>query len=107
MEMETTTKLYATVRMRWLCSMVALGTVAASTVLELERQHLAGGPPCQGCHFAQRHVNASDNTPLSSDEVAYRFDALKRAGVREVDIWSMPIPTNFWPFIEAFAAGEV
>ena len=54
-----------------------------------------------------QNMNASDNAPLSDAEVAFRFDAVRRAGVRQVDIWSMPIPANFWPFIEAFAAGEV
>ena len=54
-----------------------------------------------------QNVNASNNTPLSYAEVAFRFDAIKKSGVKEVDIWSMPIPINFWPFIEAFAEGEV
>lgn len=53
------------------------------------------------------NVNASNNSLLSDEEVAFRFAAIKAAGVREVDIWSMPIPDNFWPFIEAFAAGAV
>jgi len=54
-----------------------------------------------------QNVNASNNTPLSYAEVAFRFDAIKKSNVKEVDIWSMPIPINFWPFIEAFAEGEV
>lgn len=53
------------------------------------------------------NVNASDNSLLSDEEVAFRFSAIKAAGVTEVDIWSMPIPDNFWPFLEDFATGGV
>jgi len=49
------------------------------------------------------NVNASDSSHLSDEEVAFRFAAIKSAGVREVDIWSMPIPDNFWPFLHDFA----
>ena len=25
-------------------------------------------------------------------------------GAQEIDIWDMPLPDNWWPFIDAFAA---
>lgn len=53
-----------------------------------------------------QNVNATDNSPLSDEEVGFRFAAIKAAGVHEIDIWSMPIPPNFWPFIESFVRDE-
>lgn len=46
-------------------------------------------------------VNATDETsPLSTEEIQYRFDLIAQAGVKEVDIWRMPIPENFWNVIQ-------
>jgi hypothetical protein len=50
-------------------------------------------------------VNASSEQPLGVQEVAYRFDLMAQYGIQELDIWNMPIPDNWWGFIEAFAFG--
>ena len=46
-------------------------------------------------------VNATDETSaLSTAEIQYRFDTIASSSVKEVDIWRMPIPDNFWDVIE-------
>jgi hypothetical protein len=51
-------------------------------------------------------VNASDNQPLSMQEIEYRFNLIKESGAQEVDVWAMPIPDTLWMFLERFVAGE-
>lgn len=47
-------------------------------------------------------VNATDNSPLSFDEMQWRFQLMRDAGVEEVDIWCSPVPENWWPLLHAF-----
>ena len=48
-------------------------------------------------------VNATDeSSPLSTEEIQYRFDLIAKAGVKEVDIWRMPMPQTFWDVIGDF-----
>ena len=49
-------------------------------------------------------VNATDESPLSTEELQYRFDLITKAGVTEIDLWRMPIPPNFWQVLENFVS---
>lgn len=51
-------------------------------------------------------VNASDGSAIVDSEVAFRFNAIEEAGVDSIAIWDMPIPENFWPYIESFLAND-
>eukprot|EP00605_Chrysophyceae_sp_TOSAG23-4_P002454 GSChrysophyteH1.ASY1.ANO1.2713.1 assembled CDS len=51
-------------------------------------------------------VNASDGSPIVDSEVAFRFNAIEEANVNSIAIWDMPIPDNFWPYIESFLADD-
>ncbi|KJE94515.1 hypothetical protein CAOG_05148 [Capsaspora owczarzaki ATCC 30864] len=50
-------------------------------------------------------VNADNNQPLSPADIKFRFDAIVAANVNVIGIWCMPIPDQFWPFIDAYMAG--
>ena len=39
---------------------------------------------------------------LSSEEIAIRFNAMLQSGVVEVDLWNMPVPDSFLPFLHTF-----
>jgi len=41
-------------------------------------------------------------TPYSDSELKMRFDKIKESNIQEIDIWMMPIPENWWPFLEKF-----
>ena len=47
-------------------------------------------------------VNASTNARIPIDEVSWRFQQIKASGAVEVDIWRMPVPPLWWPFIADF-----
>ena len=47
-------------------------------------------------------VNATDGSPISDAQVAFRFQSLEAAGVDSIALWDMPIPDHWWPHIEAF-----
>lgn len=47
-------------------------------------------------------VNASTEELMSLEEVQWRFDLIEKSGATEVDLWSMPVPTNWWPIIRKF-----
>jgi hypothetical protein len=48
------------------------------------------------------------NPPFTTEEIQYRFDLIQKYSVIEIDIWDTPVPSNWWPFLEAFrtAAGS-
>jgi hypothetical protein len=41
---------------------------------------------------------------LNSTEVALRFDQMKASHALEVDLWSLPVPALWWPYINDFSA---
>jgi hypothetical protein len=48
-------------------------------------------------------VNASDGSRLSLDEVKWRFDLIKEAGVKSIALWRSPVPPGWWPLLDEFA----
>jgi len=42
---------------------------------------------------------------FSDEEIKERFDMITKYDVREIDIWKMGIPDNWWPFIDSFLSG--
>jgi len=51
--------------------------------------HLGIGLDCEG-------------TNLSDEELQERFDLITQYNVKEIDIWDMPIPDNWWQFLNSF-----
>lgn len=51
-------------------------------------------------------LNATDDSLLSNDEVAFRFQSIEEAGVTSIALWDMPIPENWWPYIEAYVNSD-
>lgn len=51
-------------------------------------------------------VDPSTGVDLNDGQLSRRFAAATREGVQEIDIWDMPLPDSWWPFIEAFAAAD-
>mmetsp|Transcript_800 Transcript_800/g.2504 ORF Transcript_800/g.2504 Transcript_800/m.2504 type:complete len:298 (-) Transcript_800:35-928(-) len=49
-------------------------------------------------------INTVNNQNYTDAELQTRFQAIEQDDVQEIDIWTMPIPDNWWPFIDAFAA---
>lgn len=47
-------------------------------------------------------VNATSGDPLPLNEVQWRFQQIEASGAVEVDIWSMPVPEGWWPFLSHF-----
>lgn len=47
-------------------------------------------------------VNASTEERMPVSEVAWRFQQIIQSGAEEVDLWKMPVPTAWWPFIEVY-----
>jgi hypothetical protein len=47
-------------------------------------------------------VNASNNEPLPTNEIEWRVDQILGSGAREIDIWSSPIPDDWWPALNRF-----
>jgi len=39
----------------------------------------------------------------SDNQLKPRFDAIIKAGIQEIDIWRMPIPETWWPYLTSFA----
>jgi len=50
-------------------------------------------------------VDPNTNAPLSLEDVAYRFQQIEKKGVKEIDIWSTPIPDSWIPFLSQFVFG--
>jgi hypothetical protein len=48
----------------------------------------------------------TDTRPLTDSEWNERFDMIIAKGVREIDIWRLPIPDNMWKFIAKFVYSE-
>jgi len=52
-------------------------------------------------------INPDTNQPFSNDELQQRFELLTCNGnIEEIDIWDIPIPDNFYPFIDEFIDDE-
>lgn len=47
-------------------------------------------------------VNASTDSRMPMDEVAWRFQQIKLSGAVEVDLWAMPVPPLWWPLLDDF-----
>jgi hypothetical protein len=47
-------------------------------------------------------VNPDNNQPFTESELTERFELITQNGIQEIDIWSTPIPENWWPHIEKF-----
>ncbi len=50
-------------------------------------------------------VNASTEEPIPFDEVQWRFQLIEASGAKEVDLWSMPVPSIWWPLLRHFVLG--
>jgi hypothetical protein len=44
----------------------------------------------------------NNNQPFTNQELQERFDLIKQNDIQEVDIWDMPIPQSFWPYLHDF-----
>jgi len=51
-------------------------------------------------------VNASSNALLPLEEVQWRFDQITNSGAKEVDLWSLPVPDDWWPIIAKYVIGS-
>ena len=47
-------------------------------------------------------VNPNTRQPLTDKELTDRFELMKKHGIQELDIWDMPIPQNYVPFLKQF-----
>lgn len=47
-------------------------------------------------------VNASSNDPLPLSEVQFRMDSIVASGATEIDIWSSPVPEEWFPLLQEF-----
>lgn len=48
-------------------------------------------------------VNASTEELIPLEEVIWRFDEIAKSGAKEVDLWKMPVPDDWWPILTKFA----
>jgi hypothetical protein len=86
---------------------ISMGTYTSSdSSFTSQLQLLTSSFPLSRLGVGLQTVNASDNSPLSDDALAFRFKAIAAAGAREVDLWDMPIPDNFLPFLHEFVWGD-
>eukprot|EP01089_Gocevia_fonbrunei_P018820 TRINITY_DN6471_c0_g1_i2.p1 TRINITY_DN6471_c0_g1~~TRINITY_DN6471_c0_g1_i2.p1 ORF type:complete len:186 (-),score=38.77 TRINITY_DN6471_c0_g1_i2:73-630(-) len=55
-------------------------------------------------HYAIGLESSNDVTKknYTNAELAERFDLLKLHNIEDIHIWDMPIPENFWPFVNDF-----
>jgi hypothetical protein len=44
--------------------------------------------------------------PLNETQIAYRLNQIQGNGIKEVDIWRMPIPDDWWPALEEYVNSE-
>ena len=44
------------------------------------------------------------NLPYTEQEIAERFNLIYQNNVQQIDIWDMPIPANWWKYINKFVA---
>ena len=51
-------------------------------------------------------VDPNTNLPLTNIQLQERFSLIQKANINEIDIWSAPIPTNWFPFLENFVKGN-
>jgi hypothetical protein len=51
-------------------------------------------------------VNASTEAVIPMDEVKWRFEAIASSGAKEVDLWRMPVPDDWWPLLAKFALAQ-
>jgi hypothetical protein len=51
-------------------------------------------------------VNTVNNQNYTDAQLQERFDAIEQDQVQEIDIWTMPIPDNWWQFIDGFLQSE-
>ena len=47
-------------------------------------------------------VNASSGALIPMNEVVWRFQQIQQSGATEIDLWRMPIPSNWWPLLKNF-----
>lgn len=47
--------------------------------------------------------NPNTQKPFTPAELLERFNLIEYLGAEEIDIWDMPIPDDFWPFVHRFA----
>lgn len=59
-----------------------------------------------GCGLETINESVKPNKPFSDKEISDRFKLIVDAGISEVDLWRMPIPDNWWPFLTAFVSGS-
>lgn len=47
-------------------------------------------------------INPDDDQPYSNAQLQERFELISNYRIEEIDIWDLPIPQNFWQFIDTF-----
>jgi len=47
-------------------------------------------------------VNPNKNEPFTDQELQERFTLIEANNIHEIDIWDMPIPDNWWSFLDHF-----
>jgi len=60
-------------------------------------------PTCCQLGIGLETVNTVNNQPYTDGELQQRFVLIMGKNVQEVDIWDMPIPDNWWPFLDRFS----
>lgn len=84
-------------------SAVSMGTYTSSdSSFTHQLQLLTSAFSVEKATVGLQTVNATDGSPISDAQVAFRFQSLEAAGVDSIALWDMPIPDHWWPYIEAF-----
>lgn len=84
-------------------SFISMGTYTStdtSFTSQLDKLVTAFGPLRSGVGLET--VNASSGDLLPLEEVQWRFDQITQSGASEVDLWSMPVPSSWWPIIQKY-----
>lgn len=83
--------------------MITMGTYTSSDASFSDQLNLAvSGLPLNKLGVGLEMVNASTGGHIPIDEVAWRFNQIEAAGVKEIDIWKFPVPAGWWPLLDEF-----
>jgi len=52
-------------------------------------------------------VGLETDIGVTENQLEYRFAKMKAAGINEVDLWRLPVPSFWWPHITSFVNNEV